>query len=325
MPALLLVNDDDLAYAKVRLDDRSLATAIEHLAAIESPLARSLVWGSVWDATRDGESGAHGYVRLVLGNIATETESTTLRTTLTQLATVARIYVDPATREDTVREVGDALLALARDAEPGSDAQFQFVKFFANLASTPEHVDAVRGLLDGARPLDGLEVDTDLSWELLEALVLNGAAGEEEIAAALLKDNTATGQQAAARVTAAIPTAEGKLAALRSLVDSDEAPNAIVRQTTIGFQHVNDPGVLAGVVEPYFDALTRIWDSRSHAIAEALVIGLYPAPLADESLRAATAAWLEANPDRPALRRLVVENLAGVERALMVQSRGREA
>ncbi|GAB3143434.1 aminopeptidase N [Marisediminicola antarctica] len=323
-PALILVNDDDLAYAKVRLDEQSLGTAIDHLSAIDNPLARAIVWGSVWDSTRDGESTASDYVRLVLGNIATESESTTIRTTLTQLLTVVRIYVDPATRTETLKNVADKLLELARAADAGSDAQFQFVKFFANLANTPEHVAALRGLLDGSTPLDGLEVDTDLGWELLEGLVLNGAAGLEEIRQALAKDNTANGQQAAARVTAAIPTTEGKLAAFSSLVDSDELPNAIVRQTTVGFQHTNDPSSLQPVVARYFDSIRGIWESRSHSIAENLIVGLYPAGLANAALRDATTSWLTANPDTPALRRLVIENLAGVERALMVQAKDTE-
>ncbi|MET3769917.1 aminopeptidase N [Marisediminicola sp. UYEF4] len=323
-PGLVLVNDDDLAYAKVRLDERSLATAIDHLSAIENPLARAIVWGSVWDSTRDGETTASDYVRLVLGNIATESESTTLRTTLTQLLTVVRVYIDPATRNEALTSVADELLTLARTADAGSDSQFQFVKFFANLANTAEHVAALRGLLDGTAPLVGLEVDTDLGWELLEGLVLNGAAGHEEIGHALAKDNTANGQQAAARVTAAIPTAEGKLAAFSSLVDSDELPNAIVRQTTVGFQHTNDPSSLQPIVERYFDSIRGIWESRSHSIAENLIVGLYPAGLADAALRDATTSWLTSNPDTPALRRLVIENLAGVERALMVQAKDAE-
>ena len=320
-PGLVLVNDDDLAYAKVRLDEKSLATAIDHLSAIENPLARAIVWGSVWDSTRDGEITASDYVRLVLGNIATESESTTLRTTLTQLLTLVRVYINPATRNEALTSVADELLTLARTADAGSDSQFQFVKFFANLANTAEHVAALRGLLDGTAPLVGLEVDTDLGWELLEGLVINGAAGHEEIGHALAKDNTANGQQAAARVTAAIPTAEGKLAAFSSLVDSDELPNAIVRQTTVGFQHTNDPSSLQPIVERYFDSIRGIWESRSHSIAENLIVGLYPAGLADAALRDATTSWLTANPDTPALRRLVIENLAGVERALMVQAK----
>ncbi len=319
-PQLVLLNDDDLAYAKIRLDEASLAVAVEHLADITDPLARSLVWGSVWDATRDGETPASEYVRLVLGNIARETESTTIRTTLNQLALAAKSYVTPGKQAATLAVVGDELWRLAQSAQAGTDSQFQFVKFFAHLASTPAHADALRGLLDGTVALEGLEIDTDLRWEILEGLVLLGRADQAEVDAALAQDHTATGQQSAARATATAPSTEAKLAAFASLVDSDEAPNAIVRATTQGFQHVNDPAVLAPLVEKYFSSLTTLWAERSYHIAETLVVGLYPAPLANAVLRDATQAWLDAHTDAaPALRRLVVENLAGVERALTAQ------
>ncbi|KIQ10024.1 aminopeptidase N [Curtobacterium poinsettiae] len=317
---LVLLNDDDLAYAKIRLDEHSRRTAIEHLASIANPLARSIVWGSVWDATRDAESPASDYVRLVLGNIATETESTTIRTTLSQLLLTARNYVAPGSVEATVRTVGDTLWQLASSAEAGSDAQFQFVKFFAQIPSTPEHVATLQGLRDGSVTLQGLEIDTDLRWELLEGLVLAGAAGSTEIDAELAADKTASGEQAAARARATIPTAEGKLAAFSSLVDSSELPNAIVRQTTVGFQHVNSPVLLEGLVPKYFEVLTRIWAERSYHMADTIVSGLYPAPLASAELRDAAAAWLAEHPETPALRRIVSESLAGTERALRVQA-----
>jgi aminopeptidase N len=220
----------------------------------------------------------------------------------------------------TVREVGDALWQLAGSAAAGSDAQFQFVKFFAQIASTPEHVAALRGLRDGSVALHDLTIDTDLRWELLEGLVLAGAAGDDEIDAELAADNTASGAQAAARVRATIPTAEGKLAAFSSLVDSDALPNAIVRQTTMGFQHVLSPVTLEGLVPRYFDAITGIWSSRSYHIASTVIGGLYPSPLASVELRDATVAWLDAHPETPALRRIVIESLAGVDRALRVQA-----
>ena len=320
-PAMVLLNDDDLAYAKIRLDDASLAVATEQLSDISDPLARSLVWGSAWDATRDGETPASLYVRLVLGNIATESESTTIRTTLAQLGLAARSYVDPTTRAATLAEVGDTLWSLAQSAHAGSDAQFQLVKSLASIASTDAHLDALQSLVDGSVELEGLVVDTDLRWEILEGLVVGGRATQGDIDTALAADSTANGQQAAARATAALPTAEAKRAAFDSLVSSDTAPNAIVRATTLGFLHVGDPAVLAPLVEPYFEAIERLWDERSYSIAETLVEDLFPAPLANESLRAATQDWLDAHPDAaPALRRLVVENLAGVERDLAAQA-----
>lgn len=324
-PDLVLINDDDLAYAKIRLDEASLAVAIEHLSDIESPLARSLVWGAAWDATRDAETSASDYVRLVLGNIASETESTTIRTTLNQLVLAANAYVAPERQTETAHAAADALWELAKGAEAGSDAQFQFVKFFAALASTDEQLATIAGLRDGSIALDGLTVDTDLSWELLIALVAGGAAGTAEIDAALAADNTANGGQFAAQARASIPTLEGKQAAWDSVFGSDSLPNTIVRYTGIGFQRAKDKSVLANFVEPYFAALQSIWTSRTYKIAEYLVEGMYPAPLANEELRDATRAWLDANSEPAALRRMVVENLAGVERALAAQKRDASA
>lgn len=321
---LILLNDDDLAYAKVRLDPASHAVALEHLAAIESPLARSLVWGSVWDATRDAETSPRDFVKLVLGNVATETESTTLRTVLGQVSLTAQYYVAPEHRDATVASVGDALWALAQGAEAGSDAQFQFVKFFASVAETPAQLAAVAGLRTGSFKLPGLDIDTDLSWELLAALVAGGEAGEAEIASALAADNTATGAQSAANARAAIPTIEGKQAAWASLIDVDTAPNTIVRVTAAGFLRAHDTSLLEPFVGQYFDVLQKVWAERSYSIAEKLIVGLYPSPLSNQALVDATRAWLDANPEPAALRRLVVENLAGVERSLRVQARDQE-
>ena len=257
-PELVLLNDDDLAYAKIRMDEASFGVALARLAEIESPLARALVWGSAWDSTRDGEIAAHDYLDLVLGNIASESESTTIRLTLGQLLQAARVYVAPETRDAAIAKVGDGLWELAQAAEAGSDAQFQFVKFFAAIPSTPDHVTILRGLLDGSIALPGLEIDSDLSWELLEGLAVVGAAGESEIDAALAADNTSQGQQAAARSRAAISTPEGKKAALDAALTDETIPNVALRNMGVGFTHVNDPAALEPLVGPYFDALTTV-------------------------------------------------------------------
>jgi len=159
---------------------------------------------------------------------------------------------------------------------------------------------------------------------LLEGLALGNKVTTADVDEALAADNTANGQQAAARTRATFQTVDAKLAAFSSVVDSDTAPNAIVRNTALGYQHVNDSSVLAPLVERYFDSINTLWESRSYAIAEALVVGLYPAPLANQELVDATKAWLDANHEVPALRRLVIENLAGVERALKVQARDQQ-
>ncbi|WP_157005991.1 aminopeptidase N [Agromyces laixinhei] len=321
-PDLVLLNDDDLAYAKIRLDEVSQQAALANLSEIADPLARALVWGSVWDATRDAETTASAYLDLVLGNIASETESTTLRIILANAQLAASSYVAPENRAEARRALADGLWQLANEAAAGSDAQFQFVKAFASIAEAGSHIDDLAGLFDGSITLDGLDIDTDLGWELLIALVAAGRAGDPEIDARLEADKTATGQESAAHARAATPTPEGKQRAWASIIDTDTATNSIVRTTATGFVRADDRSLLSPFVERYFAMLGDIWEHRSYAIAEKLVDLLYPAPLASHALVDASHAWLDQHPDAaPALRRLVVENVAGVERALAAQAR----
>ncbi|WP_447912737.1 aminopeptidase N [Microbacterium phyllosphaerae] len=324
-PDLVLLNDNDLAYAKIRLDERSLATAIEHLADISDPLARSLVWGAAWDQTRDAETAATDYIDLVLGNIGRETESTTVRTTLAQLRTAATLYVTPETRLAARQKVADGLWALAEAAESGSDSQLQFVTAFANALVTPDHAGIIGRLRSGEETLPGLEIDADLNWQLLVGLATIGATDAASIDAALSSDNTAKGGEFAAQARAALPDAASKKAAWASLIERDDAPNTIVRSAALGFVHPAGAESLRAFVPAYFDMLIPIWESRTYQIAQYLIVGLFPTAIADVELRDSTRAWLSAHQDAaPALRRLVLENLADVERALAAQSRDAE-
>ncbi|MFS0704857.1 aminopeptidase N [Cellulomonas sp. 179-A 9B4 NHS] len=326
-PDLLLVNDDDLAYAKVRLDPQSMATAIAHLGAFTDSLPRTLVWAAAWDATRDGETPARDFVDLVLGNVAHETDSSVVLVLLRQLTTTLDLYVAPEHREATSTAAADRLLELAGAAPAGSDQQLQLVKAFAGRARTDAQLDAVADLLDGRRTLEGLSVDTDLRWELLTALVAGGRAGETDVAAQLSQDPTATGQRAAAAARAAVPTPEAKERAWAAVVTGDELPNALQAATISGFARVHDVALLLPWVEPYFADLERVWTQKTNEMAQNVVLGLYPTLLADHAdvdVLGATDAWLEAHPDAPpALRRLVGESRDGVRRALAAQEADR--
>jgi aminopeptidase N len=332
LPDLVLVNDDDLAYAKIRLDETSLRTAVGHLRGFADSLPRSLVWAAAWDMTRDAEWSASRFVDLVLGNLDAETDSTVILVLLRQLATALDLYVAAERRETVAQGATGRLIALARAAEPGSDAQLQLVKAVAARASTPEHLDVVQGWLDGAEgALPGLVVDTDLRWDLLTGLAAGGRAGDPAIDAELARDDTATGRRAAAGARAALPTLEAKEKVWASVVDEETLPNAIQAAVVAGFMRVHDRSLLAPFVPRYFDALETVWATRTHEMAQEIVVGLYPTLLAGQQestgvdVLAATDAWLERLGDRtPALRRLVVEARDGVRRALEAQARDRQ-
>ena len=326
-PDLILVNDDDLAYAKVRLDADSLATAAAHLHAFGDSLPRTLVWAASWDMTRDAELPGRDFVDLVLTNIGHETDSSVVVVLLRQLTTTLDLYVAPEHREATEIAAADRLLELARTAPAGGDSQLQFVKAFAARARTGEQLDVVAALLDGTEHLTGLVIDTDLRWELLGSVVALGRAAEEEITAQLAADATATGQRAAAAARASMPTADAKATAWHALIESDELPNAVQSATISGFTRTVDRSLLVPYLEPYFAALTGIWTSRTSEMAQSIVVGLYPTLALNETgvdLLARTDAWLDEHGDEiPALRRLVVEARDAVRRALAAQQRDR--
>ncbi|MFF3038740.1 aminopeptidase N [Arthrobacter citreus] len=323
-PELILLNDDDLAYAKIRLDDASWRLATRRLRDIAESLPRTLVWASAWDATRDGEIPARNYVELVLQNIASESDSSVVQVLLRQLATTLTFYVAPQDREPMTAAAADSLWDLARAAAPGSDSQLQFVKAFAAHAQTPEQLDEVAALLSGNLVLDGLEVGSDLRWELLTALVAGDRMGEADIAAELERDATATGQLAAAGARAALPSAEAKAAAWEAIVVRSDLPNAAQRAAIGGFSRVHDTALLEPYAERYFDSLREVWATRTHEIAQQIVVGLYPARLTTQETVDRTDAFLNSLGDEaPALRRLLLENRDGVVRALKAQSADR--
>jgi aminopeptidase N len=323
-PDLLLVNDEDLAYAKIRLDDRSMATAMEHLGSFTDSLPRTLVWAAAWDMTRDAEMAGRDFVDLLLDNIAAETDSSVVLVLLRQLSSAAALFVAPEHRDAVAAGVATRLLALARNAAAGSDAQLQLVKSFAGHALTGDQLDAVAGLLDGSAPLDGLMVDTDLRWELLASLAAGGRADEERIGAELERDDTATGRRAAAVARAARPDPVAKAEAWRAVVETGELPNAVQASIIAGFNRVHDRTLLEPFVEPYFKALRTVWETRTNEIAQQIVVGLYPTLLTTPETLARTDAWLgSADGAQPALNRLVLEGRDGVARALRAQERDR--
>jgi len=189
-PDLLLVNDGDLAYTKLKLDSRSIKTVTTHLEAIDDPLARALAWGALWDMVRDAQLKARDYVHIVLNNIDVEPDAVMTLSLINLVLSAIEVYGDTENRS-AVREL---LAASARkralEAAPGSDRQLLWTKAFIDAARRLEDVEWVRGLLDGSTELEGLKVDFAVRWSALTALARIGAAGGDEIAAELSRDPT---------------------------------------------------------------------------------------------------------------------------------------
>ncbi|MFJ6382230.1 aminopeptidase N [Kitasatospora sp. NPDC092039] len=324
-PAVVLLNDDDLSYAKIRLDEDSLAVVTENLGGFTESLPRALCWASAWDMTRDGELAARDYLSLALSGIGRESDIGVVQSVQRQVKLALDAYADPAWREEGLDRWAAAAEEHLRAAEPGSDHQLAWARALAAVARTDGQLGLLAGLLDGSAEVKGLAVDTELRWTLLVRLAATGRADEAAIAAELERDNTAAGQEHAATCRAARPTAEAKAEAWASVVESDKLTNYVQEAVIAGFQQSDQRELLAPYAAKYFAAVKHVWETRSHEISQQIIVGLYPALQVTASTLEATDAWLASAEPAPALRRQVVEARAGVERALRAQAADRAA
>ncbi|WP_033818091.1 aminopeptidase N [Kitasatospora sp. MBT63] len=323
-PALVLVNDEDLTYCKVRFDEVSLATLRSGLGAMTDPLARALAWSAAWNLTRDALMPARDYLDLVLRFAGQESDIGVLQSLHQQARAALDYYADPAWRAEGGRLLAECALRELRAAEPGSDHQLAWARFLATVAEGAEHLQLLTGLLDGTARIDGLAVDQELRWEFWLALAAAGSATAGEIEGELRRDNTASGKQRAVKCLAALPTPGAKAAAWAAVVDSDELPNALVEAQIAGFAQPGQRELTAGYTDTYFALLEQVWAQRSIEIAMRIVGGFFPRLQTERSTLDATDAWLDAHPHAaPALRRLVLECRDNLARALRAQDRDR--
>lgn len=319
---LILVNDDDLTYCSLRLDDESLETVLSRVADIADALPRTLAWSAAWEMTREAELRARDFVALVSSGVHAESEVGVAQRLLLQAQTALSSYVEPGwAREHGWPAFADRLLELARASGPGSDHQLAFVNAFTTSVLSAGHTVVLQALLDSdpaSLDLPGLTVDTDLRWRIVNALAASGALEPDAsvfIDAELERDQTAAGKRQAAQARAARPVAEVKEAAWKQVIEDDALPNITARSVIAGFVQPGQAELLAPFAGRYFDVIENVWARRSSEVAQTVVIGLYPSW--DISQRAVESADGFLTKEIPsALRRLVSEGRAGIVRSL---------
>ena len=205
-PALLLVNDDDLSYAKVRLDPHSEATVRNSLDKLRDPMARALCWTALWDSARDAVTPAALYIDAVQRFGPAETGIGVLLNVLGNASTAVERYVARGQRDAVRRGFLTAAAEQLRAAAPGSDQQLAWAR---TLAATSRYdasqLDLLRGILDGSTVIGGLAVDAELRWNFWHALAAHGQASPEQLDQELAGDNTAAGKSGHATALAARP------------------------------------------------------------------------------------------------------------------------
>ncbi len=317
---LVLVNDHDQTYAKLRFDDRSIETMKGHLGSLDDSLARGLIWASLWDSTRDGELSTSDYISIALNALKTESDISIVSATFMQIDTAIWAYASPAKRDGLRLAVANAAEAMLDAAAAGSDHQMQFARAFANNAITPAHFDRIKSILGGS--IDGLAVDAELRWYLFICGVKRGVFGPAEIEAESKLDQTAHGAQYTAYAYAAIPTMEAKKDAFKSIT-TDNLSNTIHAYKCRGFNENIHHELLSHFVDEYFDVLLKVWETKGFEVAETTATLTFPTwAISEETVKKAQH-WLDVTGKDAshALRRAVLEGRDTMTRAIKARAK----
>jgi aminopeptidase N len=319
---LVLVNDDDLTYAKIRLDARSLSTLTSGIGDFADSLPATLCLATAWDMCRDAELPARDYVSLVLSGADSIADISVLQAVLAQAAAAVRRFADPAWRSGGLELLATGLRDRAREAGPGSDRQLAYARALIRVATTLADLALLAGLLAGSVVIEGLAIDTEFRWMLLRRLVSRGAAGHAEIETELDTDRTDAGERHAAACRAAIPDPAAKEAAWAQIV-SGELPNAVFRATLDGFTDPDHDH--AELLEPYgprfFDEVGRAWRDWGTDMAQWFAENAYPREMITPAAIAAADDYIARSDPPAALHRILTEGRDDVARALRCQQR----
>ncbi|QEM27031.1 aminopeptidase N [Rhodococcus qingshengii] len=317
--ALTLLNDEDLTYAKVRLDAESLSTVEASLDRVSDPLARGVIWSSLWNSVRDAQLSVFRYLDMVERFAPAETDLAILSSILTDAQYAVLHYVPKSLRPNVSAGWLETTWKAVFEAEPESGRQLAWARALSAAAAVNDaRADEVRSILDGTCPGPvGLALDPDLRWALWIALSATGHASVSDFDGELSKDSTSAGRTAYVRAAASIPDAETKAAAWASATTDGSLSNDRLDATIAGFRSGTDPSLIEGYAAEYFSSLGKWWSERSIEIARRLVNGLFPA--AEDT--SAVDSWIQANAEAPAsLRRLVLERRDHLARDLRAQA-----
>ncbi len=223
-PDLVLPNEDDWAYMKIALDERSRATLQEHINAFESPTTRLMLWQAQWDDVQDGNQSLGAFLDFALANLADESDPTVLRSGVSLLGSTFNYYARFGGHDEERARIEAFLLEGLRAAMAGSELQRIWYDGFVARAHTEVGLDQLRAFLTGEDSLEGLEIDQDRRWNLV--LQLNRYAHRDYaalLAAERERDGSDFGVNLALAAEAARPDAALKEKWMTQLLDSPES------------------------------------------------------------------------------------------------------
>jgi aminopeptidase N len=325
-PDVIVLNDGDLGYARVRFDPASRLVLTAAAMDVGEPLTEAVCWNSFWDMVTSGEFAAAEFAGLVGRRLRSGSSGLPLAAVevlLERATAAADVWAHPALRaglrerlagaahEAAAAAAAAAPAAAAAAAAPGSPLWRALAYGFAGCAESAAQLAVLRDWIDPAAP-----VDADLRARALRTLAARGLASGQEIDALASLDPVA-GEVNRATCLAVRPSAAAKADAWAAAL-SDATSWRLAQAHASGIWVPGQESVLGGL--DYFGAALPALAGRDARTQRRLAHLLFPATLVSEATIGVAEEWL-AKTDGPAALRAAVEDQATAMYAVLAARR----
>ncbi len=261
-PDYVFANDQDYAYGRFLLDQRSRTAVMERLGGVSDVFERTLLWGSLWDSVREADLDPRFYLALWLRDIPAETDDSLIQSALGHVVTTLHRYVSPAVRTEFVGKAE----ALAFDQmlhAPTKDKRIIWFRGFRNLAETGTARGHLKEILSGRLTVPDVELRPLDRWNIVATLIaLNDPEAGVFLAAEQQRDPSGEGQKYAYLAQAARPDGKSKQQYFDDYLHNAARPEDWVEQSLGDFNYWNQAELTAPYLRPALDALPQVKRER---------------------------------------------------------------
>ena len=261
-PRFVFANDQDFAYGRFLLDERSRAEVMSRLGSMPDVFLRALLWGSLWESVREAQLAPAAYLELAAKLLPGETDEELARNILARVTTALHRYVSDETRRRLVPGF-ETLAAEQMVQSPDVNLRIVWFRALQGLAETPVGLGQLKNLLDGRLWVPGVELRSLDRWNMVTAVLAMGdSEGTYFFNAERERDPSGDGLKYAYAAEAALPDPDTKAKFFAEYLRTDSNPEDWIEQSLLPFNSWNQSELTGMYLKQALDALPDIKKDR---------------------------------------------------------------
>ncbi len=323
-PLLIFPNYQDYGYGIFLLDERSRAYVLANIQNEKDDFLRMMMWGSLWDSVREAELAPQDYVELVIKNINTETDESTINTILGRVSMAMNYYLSDNQREELAPRI-EALLIDKMQTAATIGQKITFYRAFLNVAAS-EKARAILKQFDDSK-LDiiqtkGFQLKTKDKFDIVTRLLILGDKDAPALLTELEKTETSDeAKRYAYAAKAGIASTENKAKFYNDFVGKKEISESWIEAAFAAFNSPRHADLTLPYLEKALSELPNLKKNRKIFFVNGW-LGAFIGGQKSEQALTIVNRFLESNPnlDRD-LRLKILENVDGLERAVKIRGK----